>query len=157
MILHKPGLNSYIKLKSALFGVAGCIFLLFAGGLTIVTSAYNNRGVVYYEQKKWDLAIADFNKAIQINPNYAAAYNNRGLVYYEQKKWDLAIADYNKAIQINLNYALAYTGRGLIWKQLGDKQKAVKDLQTAAQLFQKQGNMTAYQKAMNASAQIQQD
>ena len=75
---------------------------------------YNNRGILYAEQKKWDLALADFNKAIQINPNHASAYNNRGIFYNEQKKWDLALADFNKAIQINPNDAQAYNHRGFL-------------------------------------------
>ncbi|MBJ7296289.1 MAG: tetratricopeptide repeat protein, partial [Dolichospermum sp.] len=61
---------------------------------------YSNHGLVYYNQKKWELALADYNKAIAINPDFAEAYINRGLVYYNQKKWELALADYNKAIAI---------------------------------------------------------
>ena len=61
---------------------------------------YINRGFVYYDQKKWDLALVYFTKAIALNPDYAYAYYSRGNVYYNQKKWDLALADYNKAIAI---------------------------------------------------------
>jgi tetratricopeptide (TPR) repeat protein len=61
---------------------------------------YFNRGVVYGEQKKWELALADYSKAIAINPDNADAYINRGVVYNEQKKWELALADYSKAIAI---------------------------------------------------------
>ena len=43
----------------------------------------------------------------------------------------------------------------LVWIQLGDKQKALKDLQTAAQLFQTLGNMAFYQQIMNTIVQIQ--
>ena len=42
---------------------------------------YINRGVVYLNQQKWDLALADFNQAIAINPNLAEAYMGRGGVY----------------------------------------------------------------------------
>ncbi len=45
--------------------------------------------------------MADYNKAIEINPQYAYAYNNRGWVYYNLKEYDKAIKDYNKALEID--------------------------------------------------------
>ena len=51
---------------------------------------YINRGVVYLNQQKWDLALADLNQAIGINPNLAEAYMGRGGVY-------LNLGDINKA------------------------------------------------------------
>ena len=76
--------------------------------MTWVQNADHPRWLIYKEQKKWDLALTDYNKAMQINPKDADAYNNRGTLYYEQKKWDKALVDYNKAIQINPSFALAY-------------------------------------------------
>ncbi|MGB6294776.1 MAG: tetratricopeptide repeat protein, partial [Rivularia sp. (in: cyanobacteria)] len=94
---------------------------------------YLNRGNVYYHQEKWDLALADFNKAIQMNPEFTMAYYNRGTFYDDQKKQDLALADFNKAIQINPQYADAYLNRGYVYhnhkKQdlaLADYNKAIK-------------------------------
>ena len=43
--------------------------------------AYNNRGNVYNDQGKYDLALADLNQAIQLDPNDAIAYTNRGALY----------------------------------------------------------------------------
>src|SRR5690242_8142582 len=42
--------------------------------------AYNMRGTVFGQGGRYDEAIADFNKAIAIDANYAQAYANRGLV-----------------------------------------------------------------------------
>jgi Flp pilus assembly protein TadD len=42
--------------------------------------------------------LADYNQAIQINPNDAEAYNNRGVIYYNLKDYAKALADYNQAI-----------------------------------------------------------
>ncbi|HIK06564.1 MAG TPA: tetratricopeptide repeat protein [Trichormus sp. M33_DOE_039] len=76
---------------------------------------YNNRGNLYADQKKWDLALADFNQVITINPQNATAYYNRGYLYADQKKWDLALADFNQAIIINSQYADAYNNRGILY------------------------------------------
>jgi tetratricopeptide (TPR) repeat protein/S1-C subfamily serine protease len=68
-------------------------------GLAAITQAinlapraawYGNRGNLYRYQKKYELALDEYNQAIEINPNYAMAYYNRGVLYYDQKKYDLA-------------------------------------------------------------------
>ena len=116
---------------------------------------YNNRGNVYKNQKKWELALADYNQAIQINRNDAKVYYNRGVLYAEQKKWELALVDFSKAIKINPNDVDAYVFRGLVYLQKGDKQKAIEDLQQAAQIFQAQGNIDAYENTMNLLKELQ--
>ena len=55
-------------------------------------------GIIYYEAGKYDEAIAEFKKAISVNPNSLRAYNGLGLVYSEQGKYDLAVRFYQKAI-----------------------------------------------------------
>jgi tetratricopeptide (TPR) repeat protein len=45
-----------------------------------------------------DRAIADYDKAIAINPRHADAYVNRGNAYGEKGQTDGAIADLDKAI-----------------------------------------------------------
>jgi len=53
---------------------------------------YNNRGNLYKDLQKYDLALSDYSKAIDINPNYAVAYLGRGLLYLLQQKYELALA-----------------------------------------------------------------
>ncbi|PPJ64832.1 tetratricopeptide repeat-containing S1 family peptidase [Cuspidothrix issatschenkoi] len=90
--------------------------------------AYNRRGVLYYEQKKWELALADYTKAIQLNPSYTAAYYNRGWLYKEQKKWELALADFTKYIELDPDSdtaAESYHQLGNIYNALGNKELAI--------------------------------
>jgi tetratricopeptide (TPR) repeat protein len=67
---------------------------------------------MHKSQGKLDLALTDYNKAIQINPSAAAAYNNRGIFYDEQGRPDLALANYDQAISLNPNYTEAYISSG---------------------------------------------
>ena len=118
--------------------------------------AYNNRGYVYLmyvQDTEWSWstgkdigynpsellykALADFNKAIELDPNYSSAYNNRGVVYHRQGKYRLAIKDFTKAIELNPNYAVVYENRSQTYWKLGDKQKSKADDKKAKQLRQR--------------------
>jgi len=59
--------------------------------------SYYNRGIVYYVKGKYDQAISDYSKALEINPKDTAAYNNRGLYYYRKGEYDKAWEDVRKA------------------------------------------------------------
>jgi len=50
-------------------------------------------------------AIADFSKAIKLNPRYAIAYNNLGNIYLHQQKLTAAKQAYEKAIELKPDYA----------------------------------------------------
>jgi tetratricopeptide (TPR) repeat protein/S1-C subfamily serine protease len=110
--------------------------------------AYNNRGTIYIALKEYPRALADFNKAIAINPENANAYYNRGISYDALKDYPKAIADYTKVIAISPAYAEAYVSRGFAYARSSNTQQAKKDLQTAAQLFRQQGNLSAYEQIM---------
>ena len=49
-------------------------------------------GIALQEQGKLEEAIAAYNKALLIKPDYAEAYNNMGVALQEQGKLDEAIA-----------------------------------------------------------------
>ena len=88
---------------------------------------YNNRGIDYRKEGKLDLAIKDFDKAIELNPDFAEAYNNRGVAYGINGQVDNAIADFNKAVGLNPTYADAYCNRGNTYLLTGEIDKAIKD------------------------------
>ena len=54
----------------------------------------------------------DFNKAIELEPDYAYAYCRRGLAKYILQDYKGAIADYNKAIDLKPFFAQAYFYKG---------------------------------------------
>ena len=95
---------------------------------------YNNRGIDYGEKGEHDLAIKDFTKAIELNPDYAFAYNNRGAVYRDKGEHDQAIEDCSKAIQLQPNYAEPYNNRGAAYGNKGDYDLAIKDYNIAIKL-----------------------
>lgn len=74
--------------------------------------AYNNRGYLYYNfLKKYDKALADYNKCIEMDSTFHRAYSNRGVLYYNTAKPDLAIKDFTKAIHFKDDNTDAWIGR----------------------------------------------
>jgi tetratricopeptide (TPR) repeat protein len=59
-------------------------------------------------------AIASFNNAIKLNPQYATAYFNRAYTYEQLGEFDLAVKDYTQAIALDPKFPEAYTNRGRI-------------------------------------------
>lgn len=54
------------------------------------------RGETYFQLREFDKAIADFNKALSIDPEYADAYFGRGMALGRLGKMDDGIADIGK-------------------------------------------------------------
>ena len=81
----------------------GVSCFLFGCGNENEARKHNNLGNAYYRQGEHDLAIASYQKAIAIKPDYAKAYSNLGAAYDEQGKFDEAVESHQKAISINPN------------------------------------------------------
>ena len=59
------------------------------------------RGNAWMEFGRLDLALADYDAALALNPMLAAALANRGTVWAQTGDFDRAIADYGTALRIN--------------------------------------------------------
>ena len=91
-------------------------------------------GVCYYNKKNIDEAINNYDKAIELNPNYTEAYFNKGICLSNQQKKEEAIEVFNKAIEIANNDAELYLNRGYCFFSLKNFRKAIKDFNKAIQL-----------------------
>ncbi len=83
---------------------------------------------------EFDLAIADYNKVIEMKSADSTTYLNRGWAYSNKKNYDLAIADYGKAIELNPKELMAYLNRAEAHEKAGNIEKAVGDYQKAVEL-----------------------
>lgn len=79
------------------------------------TSAYNNRGVTYHDQGRYQLALKDFHKAAALNPREGRTYLNRGVTYARIKQFDLAHAEYKKALGLMPEDPEIYNNRGALF------------------------------------------
>lgn len=67
-------------------GISACTALIDSGSETVanLAIAHNNRGITYSDIGEFDLAIADNERSLELNPNLASALNSLA--------WDLATA-----------------------------------------------------------------
>ena len=61
--------------------------------------------------KQFKEAIDDFNKTLELNPNYTDGYNNRGLTYLLLNNTTAALKDFNQALIIKPDSILFLTNR----------------------------------------------
>jgi tetratricopeptide (TPR) repeat protein len=80
-------------------------------------------------------AIADYTKAIELDPKFALAYNNRGFVRSALGDKQGAIADYTESIRFNNpELHIPYNNRGIAHADLGNTQAAIADYNKALEI-----------------------
>jgi tetratricopeptide (TPR) repeat protein len=79
-------------------------------------------------------ALADFTRAMEIDPNLAAAYFYRGGLFCLMGDYDKALADCNQLITIRPNEAMPYYHRGLVYHNSGNNDNAIADFDQAIRL-----------------------
>jgi tetratricopeptide (TPR) repeat protein len=116
---------------AALVMCAGCASTSYTDskGNPVPSQAANafNSGLKEDNAGKCEEAIADYTRAIALDPNLEDAYNNRGICLFDLGKYDDAVADCNKAIELDPNYVNPYFVRGQALDELGKYADAIKD------------------------------
>lgn len=100
----------------------------------LLAHIYRKRGFGHKRLKAYDLAIEDYNRAINLIPDYARAYASRGSAYRNLRDFERALADYNRALELWPNYAWAYAGRGRTYSHLKKYEQSIQDLNHAIEI-----------------------
>lgn len=95
---------------------------------------YFYRGNALFFKENFSDAIADYNTAIALKPDYVKYYYNRGGAFVKQAELELAIADFAKSIELDPNYAQAYINRGDVFASMQNYSNAVLDYDEAIRL-----------------------
>ena len=67
--------------------------------------------IVYYNEGRYENCIEACEKALELQPDYAAAYNNICAAYNELEEWDKAFQACNLALTIDPEFQLAENNR----------------------------------------------
>jgi Flp pilus assembly protein TadD len=79
-------------------------------------------------------AIAEYRKALDLDPELAAAHNNLGSALSDKGRLDEAIAEYSTALQLDPKIAASHNNLGNALKQKGRVDEAIAEYQKALQL-----------------------
>lgn len=92
---------------------------------------FNISGACYSAIGPMEFAIKDFQKAINLKPDYAEAHYNLGVVFQKIAKLDDAFSSYEKALTINHAYPQAHNNQGMINLKRRELDLAVKSFEWA--------------------------
>jgi tetratricopeptide (TPR) repeat protein len=101
--------------------------------------AYNNRGYSWFRQHDLERAIADFTRAVQLNPKLLLAYHNRSMACEMKGDAARALADLNEVIRLDPKDWWAHNARASIratWPDVKyrDGKRGVEDATLACEL-----------------------
>ena len=86
---------------------------------------HNQNAQNLYSEGKYDEAIAECAKAVELDSKYAEAYNTRGRCYFHKEQCDLAITDFDKAINLDPKDSSFYNNKGVALSWLDRYEEAI--------------------------------
>lgn len=107
----------------------------------------SSRGTAFAANGDYERAIADYDKALELDPENPMIYSNRGLSWTAKGDNNRAILDFTKAIVLDNTYYSAYSGRGIAYFHLKDLHKALQDYSQALTI-NKQDVITLFNRAL---------
>jgi tetratricopeptide (TPR) repeat protein len=98
------------------------------------TLALVSRGAAHMRSNRTGEAIADFNRALDIDDGNAKAFHLRGLAHEQHGDDAAAESDFNRAIELDPEYGAAYFSRATLHTKTGQEDQALEDMQMVAHL-----------------------
>lgn len=112
------------RMEEALADYSAAIALKPDGAL------YNSRAKLYFNQQKYQPAMEDYNKAIEMDSTVGEYYINRGAVWALTNQLQQALLDFNKGLQLDPEHANGYKNRSLIYQSFSQWDKSLEDVST---------------------------
>ena len=116
------------------------------------TQGYVFKGRALHGTGRYEEAMVELKKALELAPDYAPAYNEIGIVYGKTGRSAESIDSLSKAIELDPSMDRAYNNRGYTYFKAGEYAKAIEDLNRAVALNPANGG--AYYNLSQAYAKI---
>lgn len=95
---------------------------------------HNSLGLCYLESKEHEKAMKEFERSLEVYPNFAPAYTNIGVVYAYGGKNEEAVASFKKAVELNPNFAEPYLNLAKIYRKKGMFEETINMLNKVEQI-----------------------
>jgi serine/threonine protein kinase/tetratricopeptide (TPR) repeat protein len=123
-------------------GALGFYNLIEESHTTCFPWAYNGRAYIYFVQGRIDEALADYGRALELEPSFVGARSNRSYARFCCGDFEGAIEDCNRAIEIDGDNAELLNNRGGAFLSLGREQAAMADFDKSIEI--NSGHSPAY-------------
>lgn len=116
--------------------IRGCSVMIDTPGLPDDqrSLAFGMRALAYSLLGMFDKALADYDEALKIKPDFPLALNNRAWAYYKLGRPSDGVADIEKALQLSPGSPYALDTRAHIRQAQGDAGAALEDYELAMQV-----------------------
>jgi tetratricopeptide (TPR) repeat protein len=91
------------------------------------TTPWQNRSLYYSDNKKYDLALKDIDKALSLHSDMSVSYTCRAKIYFNLQGYQDAINDYDSAIIYEATPE-CYINRGIAYCALKEYDKGLEDI-----------------------------
>lgn len=88
-------------------------------------NAHNNLGNALQALRRFDEALASYDRALAVKPDHGDAHYNRGIVQAALTRHADALASYDRALALRPEHVDAHANRGLALRELGRHPEAV--------------------------------
>jgi tetratricopeptide (TPR) repeat protein len=116
-----------------------------------LAAAYEQRGLLYYFQGKYDKVIQDYQTYLDLAPEKAGAYRMLGLGYLKNGDYAPAIAHFSRAIELEPQHPAGYAYRAEANLLSGKDEEAIRDSTAAVEL---RGDTRAKSEAYKTRARV---
>ncbi len=91
-------------------------------------------GCNYYELRQYTKALASFDQAVELEPEFLMAWYNRGVILQERGKYQDALDSYDRAFAISPHFLDLVINRGIVQSELDRHVEAVESFQWALRM-----------------------
>src|SRR5947209_9483863 len=100
--------------------VLALLLMLAAPSIAQTAASYRRNATEFARQKSWDLAIADYRKALELEPNDPLTHYNLGLALKYKGEARGAASEFQTALRLKAKWADAHYALGATYCDLHD-------------------------------------